>query len=614
MNNSMNEQYDEQEAEMDTLMSMLAGLVVRGVGADEFCNHAPTLIRQFAPSLIPASVPAEECDRGLRLMARQFWNQMPQPNNDFRPLPLPEPERNSPCVCGSGEKYKHCCLGIEREIHKQWQTMPLLPFVLSALPKNALAKVPVLHLPTDLLQMTMEDWQYESPESVIKLLELAFEDVSKMHDKHAWMYGALCGAYDALNKPRKKQQLQQLALSAQSRQLRSDALQHQVTQLSDRGDFAGAWQSFQQAMRTTPDDPHLSHLEVLILQSEGKPDMARERAQYWIQKLKRDKKYDHSYLIDALEQLSMNPAALHYKMATSAIPELELWTRAVQQLPAPELHYQLQGDDSMAELQADAALRKVEKQWNAIFPGQKPMLTHMEVPDHPGLDELDKWPDWLLKHPLAWQSFEIIDDVVLLLTALPVPPEAIQTNLLQPILQHADALWQQLLTNKLATQTIPWGCLGNRPALRVLAQKVLMHFHSGQETEHAAALELMLALNPTDNHGFRDELSSHYLRHGQLDRALNLHAQYPDDGADMSYNRVLACYASGKESEARKFAQHAVAEFPEICKMLLAKNPKQPKLQHGFVKYGGKDEAWFYREAMLAQWIKYDALDWLRKI
>lgn len=603
---------DDEAEQMEALMTAFANLVVRGVDAEEFCSSAPLLIQHVAPSMIPATIPSDEQERGLRLMARQFWNQMPLPQNGFLPAPLPEPERNTPCVCGSGQKYKHCCMEIERGLHRQWQTMPLLPYVLSALPKKALAEVPVLRLPAEQLQMTVDDWLQESPDCVVKLLEPAFGKLDQLHDKHAWMYGALCAAYDELNKPRKKQQLQARVLTAPNRQLRSEALQHQVTQLSDKGDFAAAWQAFQLAMRTTPDDPHLSHLEVLILQSEGKTELARERALYWIQRLKRDKKYDHSRLIEALEALSTDPAALHYDMATRQLPELADWAKTIAQLPPPELHYQLNGDDVMAALTPDSALRKIEAKWAAIFPQEKPSLTHMQVMDHEGLAELDKWPGWLTKHPLAWQSFDILDDIILLLMALPVTPQAMQKSLLEPVLQHAHALWQLLLVSKPATQTVPWGVHGNRPALRLLAQKAVMHFHANQEQEYFTTLELMLALNPNDNHGFRDELSSYYLRHDLLDKANALHARYTGDRAHMTFNEVLARYASGDRAAALRLAQQAKQKFPEVCKMLLAKSPKQPKLTPGTVQYGGKDEAWYYRQAMHAEWQKRGALDWLR--
>jgi hypothetical protein len=43
------------------------------------------------------------------VLGRSIWGATPAPRNDFKPKPLPSPERNDPCVCGSGQKFKRCC-------------------------------------------------------------------------------------------------------------------------------------------------------------------------------------------------------------------------------------------------------------------------------------------------------------------------------------------------------------------------------------------------------------------------------------------------------------------------------------------------------------------------
>ena len=44
-------------------------------------------------------------------LAFSFWNATPLPRNGYRPATLPKPERNGPCLCGSGVKFKRCCGG-----------------------------------------------------------------------------------------------------------------------------------------------------------------------------------------------------------------------------------------------------------------------------------------------------------------------------------------------------------------------------------------------------------------------------------------------------------------------------------------------------------------------
>jgi hypothetical protein len=33
----------------------------------------------------------------------------------------PRPDRNEPCACGSGSKYKRCCLERDESVHRQWR-------------------------------------------------------------------------------------------------------------------------------------------------------------------------------------------------------------------------------------------------------------------------------------------------------------------------------------------------------------------------------------------------------------------------------------------------------------------------------------------------------------
>lgn len=52
----------------------------------------------------------QDFSRMVTGLGRAIWNAIPLPGNNFRPSPLPEPGRNHPCPCGSGRKYKLCCV------------------------------------------------------------------------------------------------------------------------------------------------------------------------------------------------------------------------------------------------------------------------------------------------------------------------------------------------------------------------------------------------------------------------------------------------------------------------------------------------------------------------
>lgn len=47
-----------------------------------------------------------------------------------------------------------------------------------------------------------------------------------------------------------------------------------------------------------------------------------------------------------------------------------------------------------------------------------------------------------------------------------------------------------------------------------------------------------------------------------------------------------------------------------MLKMLLAENPRKPKVHEGYVTLGGKDAGWFYRAEYRELWVQSGALAW----
>ena len=48
-----------------------------------------------------------------------------------------------------------------------------------------------------------------------------------------------------------------------------------------------AWALFADAQRAAPDDPALSHLEIVMMLGQGRHAAAQERARFWVAKLQR---------------------------------------------------------------------------------------------------------------------------------------------------------------------------------------------------------------------------------------------------------------------------------------------------------------------------------------
>lgn len=580
---------------------------------------------QQIPRLLPGALPPDldEVERrcAMRGLARQLWNLIPLPENELRSRPLPAPERNGLCSCGSGRKYKQCCLPLEKAVGGASIQASLLPYVMDCLPQKQLDTLPAKRVREPDMAEVAARWLDEGEfQRVRKLLEPAY-DVAALHDRHAWMYRCLDDAYRGLDMPRKRVQLQAQTLAAPSRVLRAEALQHRVTQLADQGDFPAAWAAFHEAMRLNPQDPHLSHLEVLTLLSEGKSELAAERLKYWKQRLRRDWGHEHDDLIELMEQMIAAPGILPFALACAEEPELGELAELLRPLPEPVLHYTLRGDEEMAEMAADAKLKKLEKQWCKLFPQSKPSLTHLQLEWHDAAEgDFEPWLRWLVANPQAFDSFEVLDDLLLLLTSLDVPLEAIDLPLLGPLVERVHTLWRLLFARNIQyAGTIPWVIHENRPALRALAQKLFwlelgMERGEAHDAEYDELLHLFLRLNPNDNHGYRELASDRLLKRGEAAEARALHEGYPEDGPHLGYNGVLALWLLGDMEQAAERARTLSAQYPEVAKMLLAKNPRKPALNPGWVSHGGKDQAWFYREAMRPVWeASSGALEWLRK-
>jgi hypothetical protein len=169
-----------------------------------------------------------------------------------------------------------------------------------------------------------------------------------------------------------------------------------------------------------------------------------------------------------------------------------------------------------------------------------------------------------------------------------------------------------------ARAALPWLCLENRPALRLLAHAAYRAMDEpgrGVDSDtFIARAEMLLLLNPNDNHGIRDPLSRAYLSRGWPDKVVALTARYPRDFCGPALNRILALFVLGRTAEAETALLTTLEDHEAALKMLLAKNPRAPKPDGEFgIRVGGRQEAWNYRNAALDLWQRYGALDWLRK-
>lgn len=607
--------FDENEAlESADELEFLFDCAARRILNDENPAGFMDWFRQYAPDLAPGFFRQLPNDptflRGfLTHFSRLIWNKTPLPGHHYRPRPIPKPERNQDCPCGSGKKYKHCCQAVE-ELERDLPEFSMLLHVLNATPVKQYAALPYAYLNPDELAYVADVWISRGrAKEAAKLLEGLFVNIDKLDERAESAFDRLLDCYDRLGNPLKKKRLLERGMAAHNKSLRAAAMQRQCCILADRGEYGEAWPLFQQVQRLLPNDPSLSHLEIIMLMNQGEQARAKERAAFWIARLSKDRSGQHEALIEFLRQAvdDMSGSVLHYMRKDC--PALEQFASLIANLPQPASHYLLDPmEGSAGPLTPGTRLRQLHAEWS---PYADALLDAPVLDWHGRLN----WLDWLQKNPLAWQSFDVLHDIVQALKHSEPSLAGMEEKIVLPLLQHAEAVLRWVIKQHHADGLrLEWGWLENRPALSLVAE--LAYFHASHD-QRDKAIDLMAwlvdTLNPNDNQGLRDDLIHHYLRAGRIADALHLAERYPDDLACMRYGHILALYMAGRVDEAASLLKQTHADYPEVGKMLLAASPRRPQVNDGFIRVGGKDEAWYYREDNLDVWRQSGGLEWLRQ-
>lgn len=616
---------DDNAVEIDRLMREATRIVCAtrdfAAGLARFIEILPELAPQLA--LATAENDGESRRALCGVLFREIWNHVPRPDNGFRPLPMPRQERNAPCQCGSGKKYKQCCARFADAAPFDAKGLSLLKYVLEDIPETTYATLPYRHLSPDELAFVAEQWLQEGrPDRAVFLLAPLLADAHQLDARHEPAFDLLGDAYMDLGLPEEREALVERMMNAKDATLKCAALHRRCTMLSDAGRWPEAWQLFAQAQRLQPDNPALSHLEVIMLASEGRLEQAMGRAQFWLTRLTRQGLVEaDDPLAEFLRLMSVDPDAALAMMRGDIDDEDDLfgasdeWAFALidllDDLPEPECHYALQPRDGNAgELKADRKLSALEKQWWEVFPQD-----WEDMDDYSPREDIE-WLDWLAANPLAWQSFRIMEDVLAVIGGTEIFSEDVDDDLAEAeedLLAHAATLLEAVITrNKAQGCLLEWGWLENRPALRLLAGRI---DRCDDDDERLRLLDwLVSTLNPNDNQGLREMLVRELIAKGRAADALALCDRYSGDGLGaMIYARVLALQQMGRLDQAAAALVQARKDRPRILKTLLAAKPRMPELNYHGVTLGGEDEAWYYRMDWLPLWKESGALAWLKK-
>jgi tetratricopeptide (TPR) repeat protein len=261
-------------------------------------------------------------------------------------------------------------------------------------------------------------------------------------------------------------------------------------------------------------------------------------------------------------------------------------------------------------------LASLEAQWREVYLGEEPfsvssgMVEGAEAWD-PGA--VEDWLAFLEAHPEAGDSLEIIDDVATALSAFDSQlPQGAGFGLAPALAERGCAIVVHAAGE--ADVELPWGCVENRPGLRLFATAIHSCLDRNETDRATALMRTLLRLNPNDNHGFRALLINQLLRVDDTAAALELIARYPDDMmVEMRYGAALAHFRRGEQALAREALQIALTSNAHVPTFLIKERITKPRMNPETVAMGGRDEAWLYREDAREVWqATPGALEWLK--
>lgn len=596
---------------IEALLSHCVGLISQGMEFTTYREH----IDKVGGALVdgaPLEDRSPDAHRMLaNVMARAIWKHCPHPAHRYAAAPLPTPERNATCHCGSGRKYKQCCLALDSNVPLD-NINYLVPLV-EALPRARWAELADSRIAVDMVLDLAATWGAEErPEDLRDLLQPWFAGEHHWSARYEPLIDLLLDAYTELGNPRKKAALLERAMEKGDAVVRAGALQRRATMAADAGDYPKAWSLFQQAQRSDPAAVNLSHLELVLLLSEGREAEARERARFWLLRLTRMRDPGLDGLIGFVREVAESGGGAMVSLARAQNPALDSLLECWKNAPALASLYRLEPEEGSAGgLAPHPKLRTALARWDAAF-GEVDFLPLRQTGGDWWADA-EPWVSVLRRHPELWNSFEVLDGLVQALDELPFAD--VSERLAQPLLDRAAALLREVLrANSAQGLRFEWGWHENRPALNALATGLLRRLDAeGFVPEVTSGLEWCVqTLNPQDNQGLRQVLMRGYLQSGRIEAALLLSDRYPDDFATMRYNRALALRWAGRADEALAALEDAATKYPRVLKFLLAKQPREPRMDGPRILVGGDEEAWGYRVDHLDLWRRDAALEWAR--
>ncbi|MFL6237325.1 MAG: SEC-C metal-binding domain-containing protein [Thermoanaerobaculia bacterium] len=466
-------------------------------------------MREEAPRLLPdlfSRLPDDQARRGFTLeFGRSLWNSIPLPDHGFRPRPIPQPERNDPCPCGSGKKYKKCCAewsagAPELEPEGVWmlvaEELPLEQVeamgASGRVPRSVLGGVA-----TGLLDNG-------DPERALALVRPLFEKPERLDERDSASLNTLLEAYDALDLQEERWQEAERLAGALRPPLRAVLWESLARAYAVEGEMEEAWKSLERAREDDPESPALGPLEVSLLLAEGRTSEAGERARYWRSRLREDDLSEAG--LEFLARVGENPEETQLRFSfgdevTERIHQLEEWLARAEP-PADGYGIEAAGDDpAEGRLAAAGPLRELEAGFEAEFypPAVDPELEEEEDEDWDPWDEdrAERWLAFLLEHRQALDSIDVLEDVAHAVSEIVLDRYGfLDRPLLRPLLDRGLAVVRRALAAHPGIARLPGELEPNGSALALIVAAAAQAHRLGETDRAREMLEWLRALEP----------------------------------------------------------------------------------------------------------------------
>jgi len=466
-------------------------------------------MRRTAPSRVPEifqDLPDDQARRGLATeLGRSLWNSVPLPGNGFRPRPIPRPERNDPCSCGSGLKYKKCCA--------EWAdgVPDLEPEAVWVITVEQLSQEQVEALgesgrvPRNVVgQLATEFLDGGDAQRALALVRPMFERPEKLDERDAASLNVLLEAYQALDLDEEHWEVAERLARDLRTPLRAVLWEHLARTYAVEGEMEEAWTSLDRAREDDPESPALGPLEVSLLLAEGRTHEAGERARYWRGRLREGELTEQGFEFLARVGENAEETQLRFSFGdevTQGLYELEAWLAREQPPVAVYGLSPVEGEPAAGILVAPDSLRELEAAFEAEFypPLADPEAEEEDEADWDPWDEdrAERWLRFLLDHPGTLDSVDVLEDVAHAVSEIAAERYSfLDRPLLHPLLDRGIRLVREALAAHPGITRLPSDTEPNGSAVALVVASAAQAHRLGETDRAREMLNWLHSLEP----------------------------------------------------------------------------------------------------------------------